>query len=92
MTITINPSSASEALQARQARYDRLHHLRRIEWLNSENPCWSCGTRVLLSDVKEMIRASMRILQMTSLAHNHCDLNDSEYIAVLDDFALRNGL
>ena len=91
----VNPvvqSQVASDLYLQQARYDRLHHLRRLQWLNQEEPCWSCGTPVLPSDIHQMITASKLVLDMPPMAFNHCDINDSDYVALLDEFALANNL
>ena len=91
----INPvvqSQVASDLYLQQARYDRLHHLRRLQWLSQEEPCWSCGTPVLPSDVHSMIDASKLVLDMPLTVFNHCDINDSDYVAFLNEFALENSL
>jgi hypothetical protein len=89
----VNPVVQSQVavdLHSRQARYDRLHHLRRLHWLSQEEPCWLCGTPVLPSELQQMIAASKLVLDMPPMAFNHCDINDSDYVALLDGFALAN--
>jgi hypothetical protein len=79
-------------LAQRQAYYDRLHHLLRVEWLSQEKPCYSCGTPVPESEKQILLELSKITLQLPSMAHNHCDINYCDYVAILDEFALSNGL
>lgn len=91
----VNPVATSQSASdfaLRQASYDRLHHLRRIQWLNQENPCYSCGTPVPDSEKLILLELSRLTVKLPSMAHNHCDINDSDYVAVLDEFAIQNGL
>ena len=42
--------SAVSKMYKEQHQADIAHHKARVEWLNSEQPRWSCGTPVLPSD------------------------------------------
>jgi hypothetical protein len=85
-------SQVASDLSLKQARYDRLHHLRRLQWLSQQEPCWSCGTPVSPYDVYQIKRASKLVLDMPPMAFNHCDIKNSDYVALLDEFALKNAL
>jgi hypothetical protein len=49
-----------------QVKKDRkkeiIRHKERIAWLESENPSWSCGTPVFISDIKILLEQSYRII------------------------------
>lgn len=69
---------ASE-LFARQIRYDAIHHLMRLEWLDSLP-----GLDALHSELK---RQSTEIVGSPFKGYNSVDLDDAEYLAELDEFA-----
>ena len=84
-------SNTAKNMAIRQARYDRLHHLKRLVWLRGENPLWSCGTPLSRYEIQKLIEGSEEVLA-NSMVSNTCDTNDATYMAELDAFALANGL
>ena len=66
---------------ARQVTYDRLHHLMRLEWLESLPNRDSLEHRLL--------QQSRQCLSDSSGMHgyNSVDVNDVEYLAELNEFA-----
>lgn len=72
--------ATSKAMADRQRHYDRLHHLMRIEWLES----------LAKHDVVEagLLKQSRRVIADASdmQGYNSVDCSDVEYIAELDAF------
>ncbi|OZP72388.1 hypothetical protein CIG23_17560 [Raoultella planticola] len=68
-----------------QRHYDILHHKRRVLWLR-ETPCmWSDGSAVPEYFRINLLNSSLRVIK-EGMSCNSVDLNDSNYLAVLDDF------
>lgn len=82
--------NSAAVLAARQAHYDRLHHLMRLEWLRAPAPAWSCGTPIAEHDVLNLTTQSERAIASTMEGYNSVDLNDAQYLAELDAFAARD--
>ena len=88
----ITASNTAKNMAIRQARYDRLHHLKRLVWLRGEKtPVWSCGTPLSRYEIQQLIEGSEEVLA-NNIVSNSCDTSDLTYIAELDSFALSNGL
>lgn len=71
----------------KQRKYDRLHHMKRREWLHGDNPKWACGESVLPSERHQLLAQSFRCIEHKELAFNSVDIHDLEYIAELDAYA-----
>ncbi|MGI2095502.1 hypothetical protein [Shewanella glacialipiscicola] len=54
--------SNQKSLNQKQLEADGIHHMKRIEWLSSDNPKWSCGTPVSKADINEMLSSSLYYL------------------------------
>lgn len=79
----MHASPEAIAIFERQRHYDRLHHLQRIEWLES---------LPRLSDIhRRMLKQSRKCVSDPSGMHgyNSCDTDDESYLAELDEFSLR---
>lgn len=76
----------SELLNAAKAKYSRLHHAKRIDWLTGDSPLYKCGTPVNKHDAIRMIESSKSALN-SEFCLNSVDISDLEYMAELDDFA-----
>ena len=87
----ITASNTARNMAIRQARYDRLHHLKRLVWLRGENPLWSCGTPLSRYEVQQLINGSEEALENNMVSYS-CDTSDATYMAELDNFALANSL
>jgi hypothetical protein len=79
--------SEAKELAERQRRYDQLHHLCRLQWLNAATPQWACGEPVSPSDRLKLRTQSERALLEPRSASRSVDLGDEIYLAELDDFA-----
>jgi hypothetical protein len=82
---------AAKALNLLQRHYDRIHHISRIEWLSAESPSYDDGSPVpehlalsLLTSSKECIG----IIDAHGMSTKSVDLQDADYIAELDAFAV----
>jgi len=78
--------SGAPELNARQRKYDLLHHEYRLEWLSAAVPTYSCGTPVCAHDVRNMRTHSEAALAL-GISTNSVDLTDAAYLAELDAFA-----
>jgi hypothetical protein len=87
----ITASDTAKNMAIRQARYDRLHHLKRLVWLRSDTPLWSCGTPLAPFEIQQLIEGSEEVLA-NNMVSNSVDTSDLTYIAELDAFAIANGL
>jgi hypothetical protein len=87
----ITASNTAKNMAIRQARYDRLHHLKRLVWLRSDTPLWSCGTPLAPFEIQQLIEGSEEVLA-NNMVSNSVDTSDLTYIAELDAFAIANGL
>jgi hypothetical protein len=87
----IKKSENAKNMAIRQARYDRLHHLKRLVWLRSDTPLWSCGTPLAPFEIQQLIEGSEEVLA-SNMVSNSVDTSDLTYIAELDAFAIANGL
>lgn len=67
--------SNHKSLNQSQLEADEIHHMKRIEWLKSESPKWSCGTPVSKADVNQMIRSSINCLDLIvrGISLNHAN-------------------
>ena len=86
-----NAVNAAQAIFLRQAYYDRLHHLKRLVWLRSDNPKWGCGTPVSNYDLKTLTEQSERAIEFPSAAYHSCDISNLAYLSELDAFAAVHG-
>lgn len=59
MFAALRPAAAQHAARVAE---QRAHHLSRIEWLTGPSPVWACGTPVLQSDQRELVRLSRQWL------------------------------
>jgi hypothetical protein len=73
-------SRESHELFVRQLKYDRLHHLMRIEWLESLPYLDSLNHTLLNQSRAHVARNGF------GAGYNSVDLDDFEYIAELDAF------
>ena len=87
----ITESDTAKNMAIRQARYDRLHHLKRLVWLRSDTPLWSCGTPLSRFEIQQLIEGSEEVLA-NNMVSNSVDTSDLTYMAELDAFAIANGL
>jgi hypothetical protein len=74
--------SKAKELAERQRRYDRLHHIHNLAWVNAPNPAWGCGKQMLPSEIDSVKRHAWRGLH--EMVTRAVDLNDAEYLAELD--------
>jgi hypothetical protein len=78
--------SKAKEMAERQRRYDRLHHLHNLAWVNAPNPKWGCGTPMLPSEIDSVRRCAWNGLREPNVSR--CvDLADAEYLAELDAWA-----
>ena len=87
----ITASNTAKNMAIRQARYDRLHHLKRLVWLRGDTPLWSCGTPLSRYEIQQLIEGSEEVLA-NNMVSNSCDTSDLTYMAELDAFTIANSL
>lgn len=80
----------AKELEERQRRYDRLHHLHNLAWVNAPNPKWGCGTPMLPSEIDSVRRYAESSLR-EPVTTRSVDLADAEYLAELDAWAASSG-
>lgn len=55
-----------------QRRADQAHHAKRILWLESPHPVWSCGSPVSAHGRQSLLQQSQAYLTNPAGGFNHC--------------------
>jgi hypothetical protein len=82
-------SAAAKVLYDRQRHYDRLHHMRRLLWLEQVPCLWADGEGVPEYFRLTLLRGSRECLQRINeygSSTNSVSLYDADYLTSLDEF------
>lgn len=84
----MQPLNGAQALHAKQRHYDRLHHMKRLTWLEADSPVWGCGAPVEKHVQTEFIASSKQCLQQIELgmSTNSVCLGNADYLNELDAY------
>lgn len=62
----------AKQLAGAQRRADHAHHSKRVLWLESPRPVWSCGSLVSAHDRQSLLQQSQAYLANPAGGFNHC--------------------